>query len=245
MDTTVYRKPTHTNKYLDFSSHHPLAHKIAVVRTLHTRAHALTSSAVSRTEEERTVSQALALNGYPARFIHRHSCRSVDSTPAAQSSTPTTSVTIPYIKGTSEAIKRVLSPLGIRTTFRPVNTLRQLLVRPKDPVPIQDRSGVIYRVPCSSCSHAYIGQTSRTLAQRLKEHHRAVRIGDSATSALAEHAHSTGHPVDWTAAHVIDTCTHTSRRCLLESWMIQKEPSALNREIGTLPPVYKPLINYS
>ena len=33
IDTIVYRKPSHTNKYLDFFSHHPLAHKIAVVRT--------------------------------------------------------------------------------------------------------------------------------------------------------------------------------------------------------------------
>ena len=69
-DTTVCRKPTHTNKYLDFSSHHPLAHKIAVVRTLYTRAQALSSSVVSRTQEERTISQALAVNRYPAPIRH-------------------------------------------------------------------------------------------------------------------------------------------------------------------------------
>ena len=31
--------------------------------------------------------------------------------------------------------------------------------------------------------------------------------------------------------HIINTCTYTSRRCLVESWMIQKEPSVLNREL--------------
>ena len=35
--TTVYRKPTHTDKYLDFELHHPANHKAAVVTTLFSR----------------------------------------------------------------------------------------------------------------------------------------------------------------------------------------------------------------
>ena len=232
---------THTN--FDFSSHHPLPYKIAVVRTLYSRAQALMSSAVTRTQEQHTISKALAQNGYPATFIHCHSQPSQDSPSLSQPSNATTSATIPLIKGTTEAIRRVLSPLGIRTTFRPINTLRQLLVHPKDHVPQQERPGVVYRIPCTNCSRTYIGQTGRP--QRLKEHRRAVRNADTATSALAEHVHSTGHPVNWTEARVIDTCSYTSRRCLLESWMIHKETNHLNRELGTLPHIYKTLIKHS
>ena len=39
----LYSKPTHTNRYLDFQSHHPVAHKITVVKTLNLRAKNLPS----------------------------------------------------------------------------------------------------------------------------------------------------------------------------------------------------------
>ena len=32
LSTKIYMKKTHTGKYLDFQSHHPLAHKLAVLR---------------------------------------------------------------------------------------------------------------------------------------------------------------------------------------------------------------------
>lgn len=52
---TMYRKDTHTDQYLRFSLHHPLAHKLAVVKTLHYRAGFISSTEASCREEERHI----------------------------------------------------------------------------------------------------------------------------------------------------------------------------------------------
>ena len=72
--TSVHRKATHTDQHLCFHSHQPSAHKRAVVRTLICITEALSSSGVSRVQEEKLVSQALQGNGYPKGFIHKHTC---------------------------------------------------------------------------------------------------------------------------------------------------------------------------
>ena len=45
--------------------------------------------------------------------------------------TSVTSVTIPYIKGTSETISRILQPYNIRVAHKHTTTLRQLLTNVK------------------------------------------------------------------------------------------------------------------
>ena len=55
LSTTVYRKKTSTGKYLAFESHHPLAHKVAVVRTLFTRAKNVCTFLPERVEEEKHI----------------------------------------------------------------------------------------------------------------------------------------------------------------------------------------------
>ena len=61
---------------------------------------------------------------------------------------------------------------------------------------MEERKGVVYSISCTVCPKVYIGQTGRSLKHRLKEHWRALRNGDVAAFAWAEHALMAGHGVD-------------------------------------------------
>ena len=101
------------------------------------------------------------------------------------------------------SLRRILTPLKVRVCFRPAVTIKQLLSHPKDPTHELQRSGVVYRIPCSDCPASYIGQTKRRLHQRIEEHKRAVRQADFNSSALAEHAWNHSHPIDWSNIKVL------------------------------------------
>ena len=121
-------------------------------------------------------------------------------------------------------------------------TLRQELVHPKDPVPELRRKGVVYAIPCDQCPRCYVGQTGRSLEQRLGEHHRALRKGDVLASAVAEHVFTSGHQINLSKARVMDSHPHTQTWCLLDFMHIQYEQAPLNREEGMLPGTYTTLL---
>ena len=104
---------------------------------------------------------------------------------------------MPYVRGVSESLRRTLTLLRIRTCFKPHKTIRQMLCKPKDPIPYLQQSEIVYRIPCSKCPASYIGQTGRRLEQRVKEHKRSVAQVNFNSSALAEHAWTLEHEVDW------------------------------------------------
>ena len=237
---TVYRKASHIDCYLDFMSHHPLAHKLAVVKTLHSRAGAICSDVTAKDQETRHIRQALINNGHPKGVIQPHSTPTRTRHTDDQSQGPV--VSLPYVRGLSEAVRRVLTPLGVRVSFRPNTTLRQLLVKPKDRVPTEELAGVMYQIPCAGCPATYVGQTGRCLSKRMKEHRKAVKSGDCANSALAEHAWSHHHPVDWNNVRVLEQQPHLYHRLTLESIHIRSHPNTLNRNDGTLPLVYNSFI---
>ena len=84
--------------------------------------------------------------------------------------TPTTTKTIPCIKGISENISRILRPFEIRVAHKPITTLHQLLTNVKDRDEPRNRQGAVYKISCSDCHASYIGETGRNLTTRLTEH---------------------------------------------------------------------------
>ena len=139
-------------------------------------------------------------------------------------------------------IRRLLSNFDIRVTFRPHATLRKILVSPKDSIPVEKKANVVYQIPCTSCSEVYIGQTSRTLGTRLREHKVSVERGDTQISAVAEHVWEKHHQIDWKNCSVLTREGNLSQRCYLESWFIQNNHT-MNRESGTLPTIYCSLLD--
>jgi len=110
------------------TSHHPLAHKLAVPRTLFIRAQRLCSNPLDRANEEKHLEATLLTNGYPRRLIHQTFSRT-RSIPQTEKEPLETTVVIPYIHRVSEPIRRILAPLNIRTCFRPHRTLRNILTQ--------------------------------------------------------------------------------------------------------------------
>ncbi|XP_022111224.1 uncharacterized protein LOC110990496 [Acanthaster planci] len=73
LTSTVYRKPTHTDQYLAFDSHHPVSVKRGVAKCLHDRDSRLVTRPHHTAAERRRITAALTANGYPAFFIRQSS----------------------------------------------------------------------------------------------------------------------------------------------------------------------------
>ena len=156
--------------------------KRGVVRCVHDRAREIISTQDNLQKEVDHLARVLKQNGYPASFIRNA------STPPMQETVDTSGrdeeqekekeplVVIPYVAGMSVDIRRVCRKFNIRVVFKSGRTLRSMLTKVKDTLPLGKQSNVVYRIPCS-CGQVYIGETKRRLETRLKEHRDACERG--------------------------------------------------------------------
>ena len=114
---------THTDQYLHFSSHHPLQHKLSVIRTLLDRSINIVTEEQDRKQEEHHIQTALTHCGYPDWSISKVKSQMATSKhkkvtrklTRQHSDVNKTTVVIPYVQDLSEAVTRVtivmVSPL--------------------------------------------------------------------------------------------------------------------------------------
>ena len=136
-------------------------------------------------------------------------------------------IVIPYIQGLGECIKNVCTKYGIQTHFKGNNTLRQVLVKPKDQDPKGKKSGVIYSYQCGAtdCGEEYIGETSRTLGECYREHL-------NEPSPIHVHSLHTDHQLRRDQFNIIGREDQDLSRLIKETIYIRVNNPTLNRNIG-------------
>ena len=76
----------------------------------------------------------------------------------------------------------------MKVAMKPIHTIGRILPSPKDPLTLEEKSCLVYPVPCFDCDFIYIGQTKRDLKSGLAEHILAISNQEPEKSALCEHS---------------------------------------------------------
>jgi hypothetical protein len=150
------------------------------------------------TEEKRqaeweTIKTTARNNNFPTKFITRIKTQIQNKPPTANARDNNKKwATFTYHSSNVRKITNLLKQTNVNIAFGSANTIRQCM-KPNSPAKTHDyNNSGIYKLTCMSCNKSSIGQTSRNLAQRYREHIRYIRNNDP-QSAFAQHILRNAH----------------------------------------------------
>uniref|UniRef100_A0A5S6QNI8 Reverse transcriptase domain-containing protein n=1 Tax=Trichuris muris TaxID=70415 RepID=A0A5S6QNI8_TRIMR len=174
LSTKVYRKPTHSDRYLHFTSHHPVSVKRGIATGMVDRAITICDTKYLRSELYH-IAKAHQQNGYPTSLVRSIIRRRLQQprTTDTKSDTEGPIIVLPFYCGIEEEIKRLGLSHKFHVYFKSSPNLRTLIRNDKIKVPFVQTPGVVYEIRCD-CHASYIRETVNTLFQRFREHMAAV-----------------------------------------------------------------------
>ena len=161
------------DRYLDFNSNHSKSDKCAVVRALNDRAKNVCPSSELLAEEVDHLGKVLKYNNYPKWMIDQHG-RNNNSPEGSLIDLETGNeikksifISAPYFPGLSESFKQLFKYTPVKVCFKGQNTIKSMLMHPKDKVDPSLKKDVIYQWSCTkpNCKSSYIRETSRSLCE--------------------------------------------------------------------------------
>ena len=131
---SVYRKPTHSDRYLNFHSCHPISVKRGAVIALVDRAFRICSREFLNSELL-YLRDVLFCNSYPIEFIDnitknrriKHNNRVIGVSQCTKLNLPNSFISLPYVPTLGETLKRILGKHNIDTCFQSVRPLGSFL----------------------------------------------------------------------------------------------------------------------
>ena len=150
LKTTIYRKPTDTERTLSYGSAHPKHVYASIACSMFHRAVNLCTDEVDKVAARKEAFIRLERNGYPRKFLKGQLAKVLNPQPRVAKQWFGTAV-IPYKSGTSDAIRKVLNDANVRVVFSRGQTLRSTMVHLKDPLPLDRTPNCVHKINCRDC----------------------------------------------------------------------------------------------
>jgi hypothetical protein len=244
--TSVYRKPTHSDRYLHFSSDHPLQQKLSAIHTLKLRANTYCSNHDLLEKELSHLRRTFVENGYPEEIVvnilygHSNSAGVLvdlsDDNPEKVGC-----LVIPFVPEIHRKVRSLCDSLGVHLLYSRKPNLGNLLAPIRPSLSVDDTRNCVYQIPCGDCDSVYIGETKRKFSTRCKEHKYACMKASSCGAVKESEKYDTGLPLhslefqhnfNFHEALILKRELNHSRRKFLEAIEILKKPNSINLNAG-------------
>ena len=247
LSITVCRKPSYTDQYLQWDSHHNLVAMYSVISTHTHRAKTVCTRAELLNKEIHHLSKALTKCKYPKwaldkverKFLNNSQENSnTEGEPSEEDyNSPSSNTTrrdpnkdkyskghtvIPYTQELGESIKNICSKYGIQTHFKGNRTIKEILVKnPKTKILWTERVGPSTGISVGS-SHVMRSTQGR---------HPGPLEKDREPSPIHAHNTQTGHNTNPENFTIIGREDHGIARTIKESIYIRVNNPTLNRNV--------------
>lgn len=212
---SVYRKPTNINSFVHFYSAHPLKVKISVFSSMYLRALRICTDEFLESEFQ-LIDQIATNHQYPTYVIERarrNARRTFNVNEGRlEEDEPKRVLVLPYCENFSHLVSKFKQYFNISLVFSNMFSLNKFLIKNS---PVTD-TGCVYKIPCTSCSKIYIGQTGKPLENRIKQHKYSIRSGQ-VSNALFLHTRDHNHVIDFPQAESIINVRDMWERNIVES----------------------------
>ena len=221
--------------------------KCAVVRALTDRAKNVCSSLELLAEEMDHLGKVLKCNNYPKWMMEQGGRNNSPAGRLIDLETgnvvkKTVFISAPYFPGLSESFKQLFRYTHVQVCFKGQNTIKSMLMHPKDKVDPSLKKAIVYQWSCTNlgCKSSYIGETSRSLCEHVKEYSK-----EGSNSAINQHCYTKGHPLPNVDQFKVIDQEKSQIACeAKEAIHIHKEDPELNRNLGkmVIPHVFDPIL---
>ena len=253
IETTVYRKPTDNDIYLNWNSFAPIKWKRGTLRTLLLRAHTICSNENHLKTELKHLHKAfIETNGYP-EWIYKQVYQKIkadkerinneDVTPEiVNNEIVETRIMLPYQGQQGE---KLLKSLTKTLNHYEKNHVTKIIYTGtklgtnftvKDKTIKEHQHDLVYEVKCPepTCKDSYIGEVSRRLGERIKDH-----CGRDSKSHVVTHTMESNHKEitkdDFTIISKNKRMNNYYFRKIMEAIMIKRKKPTLNAQEKSVP----------